>query len=114
MIETIETIFAVLGLKLKVVIAAAIGAFISLKFFDNLKTYEKWTTFLGGWALASYLAVPLTSFLELVNVAAEQGIGLIVGLFGMSLTAAIIKVIRDTKWSEIIKGRFGGGQGGGP
>lgn len=108
--ETLEAILAVLGLKFKVVVAGAIGAFISLNFFDNLKTGEKWTTVLGGWALASYTASPTTAFFELTNPSAEPGISILIGLFGMSLAAAIIKAIRDTKWSEIIKRKAGGGE----
>lgn len=106
--EWLEAIAAALGLKVKTVVAGAVGSFVSLRFFDGLSTTEKWSTFFGGWALAAYASEPLTAFLEL-GVKVEVGLALLVGLFGMSIVAAAIKVIRETKWSEIVKGRLGGG-----
>lgn len=106
--EPISTgIIETLGLKAASIVAGAVGAFVSLRFFEGLNLWEKWSTFLGGWALASFLAQPLVLFLE-VPSKVESGISLLVGLFGMSLVAAIIRVIRDTKWSSIIQKRGGG------
>lgn len=96
--------------KFWTVAAGAVGAFISLSFFDGLRRWERWTTFIGGWGLAVFLAQPLTVFFELQPIM-EQGISLVVGLFGMSLAAAVIKLLRNTNWSEIIRRRFGGGGG---
>ena len=107
--EPVESgIVTVLGVKLTTALFGALGAFISLRFFDGLKVPERWGTFLGGWGLAVGLAGPLTVFFELKPIM-EQGLSLAIGLFGMSITAAIIKLIRDTKWSEIIRSRFGKG-----
>lgn len=98
----VETGFwAALGLKLVNVAAGAVGAFVSLRFFDNLGTLQKWTTFLGGWGLAAYGGAPLTAYFEL-KPALETGITLVIGLFGMSLAAAIIKAIQDVAWGTII------------
>ena len=109
MMEFVEAVLSALGLKLKVVVAGAVGSFVSLQFFEGLSREDRWLTFFGGWALAAYLALPLTEFFEL-KPAMEQGISLAVGLFGMSLAAALIKAIRDTKWSEIIRRKTGGGE----
>jgi len=106
----IEAFFAVLGLKVQVVFAGAVGALISLRFFDGLATSERWFTFVSGWALASYLAGPLTAFFELTHSTMETGISMLVGLFGMSLVAAVIKTIRETDWAGIVKRKTGGGQ----
>ena len=112
--EPVESgIVTALGIKLVTALAGAVGAFISLTFFDGLKPLEKWTTFLGGWGMAVFLAGPLTVYFELRPIM-EQGLSLAIGLFGMSITAAVIKVVRDTKWSEIIRSRLGkGGDKGG-
>lgn len=101
----------VLGVTLKTLIASAIGSFVSLRFFEGLRPVEKWTTFLGGWGLAAYAAAPLTAYFELARPI-ETGIALAVGLFGMSLSAAGIKVIRETDWRALvvsILSRKGGG-----
>jgi len=106
-------VLAALGLKLATIVSGAVGSFISLRFFDGLTTAQKWTTFIGGWGLAAYLAAPLTAYFEL-RPALETGISLAVGLFGMSIAAAVIKVIRDTDWgglvTAILNRKGGGGQ----
>ena len=110
--DWIEASLIALGLKLKVVIAGAMGSFISLRFFDDLKIWERWTTFMGGWAIASWWAEGVSYFLEVKQPTLESGIALGLGLFGMALAAAIIKVIKETEWKDIIKNilgfRFGG------
>ena len=89
------------------------GAFISLRFFDGLRTWERWATFLGGWALASWCSDGLAFFLGIVQPVFEKGISLGLGLFGMAIAAAIMKLIRETDWQGVIKSivtfRFGGG-----
>ena len=111
--DWLDAFFTATGLKIKTVIAGAMGAFISLRFFDNLRTWERWTTFLGGWALASWWAEGVAYFLELKLPALESGIALGLGLFGMALTAAVMKLIKETDWAGIVKTilsfRFGGG-----
>lgn len=109
MLEMIHGTFAALGLKLQVVVAGAIGAFVSLRFFEGLNTWERWTTFAGGWAMAAYLAALAHEYFELKSGGAEIGVALLIGLFGMSIVAALIKVIRDTDWTGMFKRRVGGG-----
>jgi hypothetical protein len=101
--DWIDTAFTATGLKLKTVIAGAMGAFISLRFFDDLKLWERWTTFLGGWALASWWAEGVAYFLALKLPALESGIALGLGLFGMALAAAVMKLIRETDWAGILR-----------
>lgn len=97
-----------LGLTLKNVVAGAVGSFISLRFFDGLNTSERWGTFVGGWGMAAYLASPVNEYLEL-NKSTELGIALAIGLFGMSIAAALIRVVRETNWSAILNRKTGGG-----
>ena len=104
---------AALSLKIQVIVAGAIGAFISLKFFEGLGVLEKWGTVLGGWGLASFGTGYAVEAMELKSVAAETFYALLIGLFGMSIVAAFIKVIRNTDWSEIVKGLFNRFFGGG-
>lgn len=99
----INATLAAIGLKLGTTIVGAVTSFASLRFFDGLHLWEKWTTFMGGWAIAAWGAAPLTDYFEL-RPRAEVGIALVLGLFGMSLTAAIVKLIRETDWGSILKG----------
>jgi ACR3 family arsenite efflux pump ArsB len=112
MSEWFDGALGLIGVTLKTLIASAIGAFVSLRFFDGLKPVEKWTTFLGGWGMAAYAAAPLTTYFELSKVT-ETGIALAVGLFGMSISAALIKVIKETNWGALVSSflsKKGGGQ----
>lgn len=94
-----------LGLKLANVVAGAVGSFVSLNFFDNLTRLQRWSTFIGGWAMGAWLAEPLTVALEL-PAKVELGIALVTALFGMSIAAQLIKV----QWMELLWatcGKFG-------
>lgn len=99
--EYIEALLSALGLKFKVAVAGAVAAFVSLRFFEGLSPWERWMTFLGGWAMAAYLAEPVTLYLELPGKV-DVGISLVIGLFGMSIAAAVVKVIRDTSWGDFL------------
>jgi len=107
MTEVIEGILAALGLKLKVVAAGAVGAFMSLRFFEGLSLWERWFTFISGLALASYIAVPFAALMGVTTDAMEQGVSLLIGVMGMAIVSAILKVARDTDWAGIIKSRYG-------
>lgn len=97
-----EGIMATLGLTLKNLVAGAAGSFVSLRFFDGLKTWERWTTFVGGWAMAAFGAGPLTAALE-QKAGVEVGVALLIGAFGMALTSKIMQTIRDTDWVGFTK-----------
>lgn len=96
---------AALGLKLGNIVAAAIGSFVSLNFFDNLTTKQKWVSFIGGTAVGSYLSEPLVIVMELTPKV-EVGFSIVLGLFSMSLVAQLIKL----NWSDVfwgVLGKFG-------
>lgn len=101
-IKTWDAALGAVGLGLKEIIAGAVGAFVSLNFFQGLKTWEKWTTFFGGWALAVWGSGPITSVFEL-KAGISTGIALLLGLFGMSLAAKLISTLRDTDWVGFAK-----------
>lgn len=97
-----DGVLAALGLKLINLFAGAITSFVSLRFFDGLSVREKWTTFLGGWAIAAWGASPTTQYFDL-KPGVEVGIALVLGLFGMSLSAAVVKLLKETDWGGLIK-----------
>jgi len=94
-------VLATAGLKLSTVIGGAFGGFISLRFHENLNWWEKWTTFLGGWALGGFLGLPLIEYLGLSKIW-ELGVALLISLFGMALAAAIIRAIREVDWGVLL------------
>jgi hypothetical protein len=120
-VDSIDGVLAALGLSLKNIIAGAVTSFVSLRFFDGdrqpdgttrpLGWLQKWTTFLGGWALAAWGGPPLNAYLEL-KPGMEIGVVLVLGLFGMAVAAEVMKFIRDRGWESALRA-WRGGQGGG-
>ena len=100
--EWLDSILAGLGLTLKTIIAGAAGSFISLRFFEGLGILEKWSTFFGGALLAGYLTQPVMEFMEIKSQSVGPGVSLMIGLFGMSLAAAVIRTLKSTDWSAFI------------
>jgi hypothetical protein len=103
--DAINAALAALGLKLVNVVAGAITSFAALRFFDGLKLWEKWLTFLGGWGLAAFGSPPITEFFEL-KPKVEVGIALLAGLFGMAIAAAVMKLIKETDWVNLVRSLF--------
>lgn len=98
-----EVVTALLAIKWKALIAGTIGAVLSLRFFDGLNMQDKFTTAAGGAASANYLTEPAMQFFGLTPATFEGGLGFIIGLFGMSIAAAVVRTIRDTNWAEWFK-----------
>lgn len=111
-LSTSEGVLGTLGLTLKNLVAGAIGSFVSLRFFDGLKTWERWATFMGGWGIAAIGAAPLTAVLE-QKPSVEVGIALLIGLFGMALSSKLIQTIKDTDWIGFVKSIVNAVRGGG-
>lgn len=105
-----EGFLAWMLLNLKLVAASSLGGFISLNFFDNLDAKRRWSVALSGAGLGIFLAPPavaMSDIAEKIAPTVEIGAGLLIAIFGMSLASAFIKLIRDTNWSEIVKGWIG-------
>lgn len=114
--EAVATAIAGLGIKLGVLIAATIGGFLSLSFFEGapqadgsvkpISTFQKWSVVGIGGTLGTYCSGPIIEIAQISTKSDrfEMALGLVLGLFGMSLTAAIIKTIREINLVEIIKG----------
>lgn len=110
--EEWDKVLAAFGLKLVNAVVAAVGSFVSLRFFDGLTFMNKWTTFIGGWALAAWGAPPLREYLE-APPKVELLFVLLLAFFGMSVASEMVKLLRDTDWRGIIASfvnRKGGGQ----
>lgn len=80
-------------------IGGAVGALISLKFADGLKLGGKLFMFFCGISLASF-TTPVAAHYFSVGVNFYGGIGLLIGLFGMALVAALMRAIEEA-WATV-------------
>jgi len=94
---------ASIGVTGKNLLGAAVGAFISMNFMDDLSLKHRWTTAISGWLLGAYGGAPLAEWLGIVSAQITMGLCLGVALFGMAVTSAIIKLIRETAWSDLLR-----------
>lgn len=101
--ESAAAALAALGLKLVNVVVGAGTSFISLRFFNDMSTTDKWFTFFGGWIIAVWGAEPLREYLQ-QKPNLEVGFVILLGLFGMAVSAEVIKIVRETDWRGILKG----------
>jgi uncharacterized membrane protein YeaQ/YmgE (transglycosylase-associated protein family) len=105
-----EAILSAIGLTLKTFIIGAIGGLLSLRFFDGLSWWGRFATVLGGGVIASYGTALALEFLEL-SAKHEGFLALMIGVFGMSVVAAVIKAVASADlWKEIVE-RLPGGKG---
>lgn len=105
-----DAFLASLGIKKAALVAGFVGGLISLRFFDGLTSSQKFATAVSGAASANYLTDPTIAHFAL-TVGYEGGIGFAIGLFGMSVAAALVRLVKDTDWAGVLKGRFGGREG---
>jgi hypothetical protein len=92
-----------LGLKYATLVGGFFGALVSLKFIEGLGTKQRATTVLAGTLVSAYVTPIVVSYLELTPKM-EGGIAFLCGLFGMSLTGAIIKAIPE--WLAAAKDKW--------
>lgn len=105
-----ETIAAFFGIKKAAFVVGLVGAVVSLKFVKRAqKWYENVLMIFGGSAAAGYLEPPVSAYFHVTN---GGFIAFLIGLFGMSLAAAVMGMINSTEWGklvpDIIRKRFGG------
>lgn len=92
-----DGIASALGMK---AVAGFLGGVVSLRFFEGLTLQGKFWTVGGGMVMAFFLTHPIMDYFKWNAEHYEGGVGFIVGLFGMSIAAAAIKVVTD---SEVLK-----------
>jgi len=102
----LDSFFVALGLKKVALVAGFIGGIISLRFFEGLTAGGKVITASSGAAAANFLTPMTLAWFQLQPESYEGGIGFCLGLFSMSLAAAVIKWLRETSWQDVL-GLFG-------
>lgn len=86
-------------------IAGVLGAAISLRFTKDLGAWERATAVISGAIIAQY-ATPI-AIMGLSLEGFDQAVGFFIGLFGLSLTAAIYEIIKKADPWGLIMSRYG-------
>lgn len=82
--------------------AGAVGAAATLRFAPGATWWERATNVAAGSVCAGYCAPALAEWLNLTTAGMNSALAFGVGMFGLSLVAAITQGIRDTRVGEII------------
>ena len=89
-----------LGIK---TLAGFVGGVLALRFFEGLTTVGKLWTIAGGVAMAFFLTHPIIEFFTL-KTAYEGAVGFVVGLFGMSIAAALFAALKQLELARLLAG----------
>lgn len=89
-----------------IVIAGLLGSLLSLSFIDGMGKRQRFVAVMAGTVMAHYLT-PLIAHMYAEDNYAET-IGFLIGLFGMSITAAIFRAIQSSDLWNFIMRRWGG------
>jgi len=84
--------------------AGLVGAVIGLKFAPGISWAERMGNAAAGAGFAGYMAPAMAEWFHLESTNMAGGLAFFMGLFGMSLAAAVWQGIRDVKLGEIISG----------
>lgn len=87
-----------------VVLAGFLGSMLSMSFVDGMGKRQRLVAVLFGMVMSHYLA-PFIAFM-FKEEAYEPTIGFLVGLFGMSVVAAVFRAIQNSDIWGFIMSRF--------
>lgn len=79
----------------------AAGAVVALKFAPGATWVERATNVLAGSLCAGIGAPVLTDWLRVSSPGAQSFVAFVVGLFGLSLCAAIVQGLKDIKLGDV-------------
>lgn len=91
-----------------IVVAAFLGGLLSMNFVKDLTWKQRLIAIVSGMIVAHYVT-PLIAFLLKEGDYAET-IGFLIGLFGMSICAAIFRAIENSDIWGLINRRFSRGE----
>ena len=90
---------------IKILLAALSGTFIARMLKPGLPLTVFLSTMLSSALMAYFIAMPIAEALGNENYGPV--IGVFIGIFGLTICEAILKTIKETDWSGIIKSRLG-------
>lgn len=80
------------------------GALAGLRFAPGATLLERAFNVVSGAACAGWLAPAAVSLFDLTSVSAESAMAFLIGMFGMSIAAAVMEAVRAVKLAEILTG----------
>lgn len=84
--------------------AGLAGAVIGLKFAPGISWIERVTNVATGASFSAFLAPGAVEMLRLSSASMTGFLAFIIGMFGMSIAAAVFQGLRDMKVGEIVTG----------
>ena len=78
------------------------GSLVALRFTPGLTYFERISNALSGSAVAGFVTPALVDWQHVTSPGLAGGFAFLLGLFGMSLSAAIFSAIRDLKLAETL------------
>lgn len=82
--------------------AGAIGALVGLKFAPGITWFERTFNVLSGSLCAGYASPALAEWLHVGGDGMRGGLSFVIGLFGLSLAAAVVQGMRDAKLGDAV------------
>ena len=89
-----------LGVKAVHFISGAIGGVLSLRWVEAIGWQGRLFAVLFAGVIANYSTAPVYTFFAIKGLH-EGGVGLFIGLFSMSLAAAMFKALQEFKLVEV-------------
>lgn len=82
----------------------ALGSVVGLKFAPGATWAERCINVVAGALCAGYCSPALVEYLHVASKGMQSFMSFAVGLFGLSLAAAIVQGIQNTKFGDIFTG----------
>lgn len=80
------------------------GAVVGLRFAPGLTLLERVFNVVSGAACAGWLAPAAVSLFDLTTTSAEAALSFVIGMFGMSVAAALMEAVRTVNLAEVVRG----------
>lgn len=80
------------------------GALAGLRFAPGVSWIERIFNVASGAACAGWLAPAAVGLYDLASTSAESAIAFLIGMFGMSIAAAVVEAVRAVKLADIVTG----------
>lgn len=84
-------------------LVGALGSLVGLRFAPGLSWWERLANVAAGSACAGVLAPAVGDWLH-ATAPLQSALAFVVGLFGLSLAAAVMQGLRDLKVGDILSG----------
>ena len=82
-------------------LASALGVLVGLRFAPGKTLWERLVNVFSGLLLAAYTAPALLEWLAVSSAGISAAVAFLIGLFGLSLAAAVSDGIRNLRMDEI-------------